>query len=172
MVRDAAWLHRIPAHFSTGRVMKIWIDGDAAPRDVKDIVFRAARRVEVMSVLVANRRLPLPGSNNFVSSVQVDGGPDVADAYIVEHSEPGDIAITADIPLAALLVEKVVHVIDPRGQEYNAENVRERLAVRDFMDSLRGANVETGGAPQYGEKEKQAFAASLDRLLTRALRGR
>lgn len=152
--------------------MKIWIDGDAAPRDVKEIIFRAARRVEVMAVLVANRRLPLPGSNNFVSSIQVDGGPDVADGYIVEHSEAGDIAITADIPLAALLVAKSVRVIDPRGQEYNEENVSERLAVRDFMDSLRGANVETGGAPQYGERDKQAFAASLDRLLMKALRGR
>lgn len=150
--------------------MKIWIDADAAPRDVKDIIFRAARRVEVMAVLVANRKLPLPGSNNYVSAIQVPGGPDVADQYIVEHANESDIAVTADIPLAALLVEKGIHVIDPRGQEYNSENVRERLAVRDFMDSLRGANVETGGAAQYGEREKQAFAGALDRLLTRLMR--
>src|SRR3954466_9787246 len=117
--------------------MKIWIDADAAPRDVKEIVYRAARRVEVMAVLVANRRLPLPGSNNFVSAVQVEGGPDVADGYICDHAEPGDIAITADIPLAALLVPKDVYVIDPRGKEYNEENIQERLAMRDFMDSLR-----------------------------------
>ncbi len=151
-------------------MIKIWIDGDAAPRDVKDIVYRASRRVEVMTVIVANRRLPLPGSNDFVSAVQVNGGPDVADAYIVEHSAAGDIAITADIPLAALLVEKDVIVIDPRGQQYDAENVRERLAMRDFMDSLRGANVETGGSAQYSARDKQSFAGSLDRLLMKALR--
>ena len=94
----------------------------------------------------------------------------MADAHIVECAEPGDIAITADIPLAALLVEKDVFVIDPRGQQYDAENVRERLGVRDFMDSLRGANVETGGAAPYGAREKQAFAGALDRLLTKAMR--
>ncbi len=125
-----------------------------------------------MAVLVANRRLPLPGSNDFVSSVHVDGGPDVADGYIVDNADAGDIAITADIPLAALLVEKKVIVIDPRGQEYDEENVRERLAMRDFMDSLRGANVETGGAAQYSARDKQAFAGALDRLLMKAMRGR
>ncbi len=125
-----------------------------------------------MAVLVANRRLPLPGSNDFVSSVHVDGGPDVADGYIVDNADAGDIAITADIPLAALLVEKKVIVIDPRGQEYDEENVRERLAMRDFMDSLRGANVETGGAAQYSARDKQSFAGALDRLLVKAMRGR
>jgi uncharacterized protein YaiI (UPF0178 family) len=155
-----------------GGRLKIWIDADAAPRDVKEIVFRAARRVGVMSVLVANRRLPAPLDNAFVSGIVVEGGPDVADAYIVEHSARGDIAVTADIPLAALLVDKEVYVIDPRGQIYDGENVRERLALRDFMDSLRGANVETGGAAAYGQREKQAFAATLDRVLTRAIRAR
>jgi uncharacterized protein len=152
--------------------MKLWVDGDAAPRDVKDIIFRAARRVEVMAIIVANRRMPLPGSNDFVSSIVVEGGPDVADRYIEQNADAGDIAITADIPLAALLVEKGVTVIDPRGQQYDEENVRERLAMRDFMDSLRGANVETGGAAQYSARDKQAFAASLDRLLMKALRSR
>jgi uncharacterized protein len=152
--------------------VKLWIDGDAAPRDVKEVVFRAAKRVEVMAVLVANRRMPLPGDNRFVSSIQVEGGPDVADGYIVDNAEHGDIAITADIPLAALLVAKGIVVIDPRGQEYNVENVQERLAMRDFMDSLRGANIETGGAAQYSAREKQAFAGALDRLLTKALRAR
>lgn len=152
--------------------MKLWIDADAAPRDVKEIIYRAARRLELETILVANQRLPVPRDNPFVIAVQVEGGPDVADLYIATHAEPGDLAITADIPLAAALVEKRIAVIDPRGDEYNAENVGERLAVRDFMDSLRGAGVETGGARPYGPRDKQAFAATLDRLATRLLRGR
>ena len=152
--------------------MKLWIDADAAPRDVKEIVFRAARRLELEAVMVANQRLLPPPGNPFVTAVRVEGGPDVADRYIAEQAEAGDVAITADIPLAAALVEKRVITIDPRGEEYTAENVGERLAVRDFMDGLRGAGVETGGARPYGAKEKQAFAGALDRVLTRALRGR
>jgi uncharacterized protein YaiI (UPF0178 family) len=152
--------------------MKLWIDADAAPRDVKEMVFRAAKRLELHTVLVANQRLTPPAENPFVTAVRVEGGPDVADAYIAEHAEPGDVAVTADIPLAGILVEKRVLVIDPRGQEYTPENVGERLAVRDFMDGLRGAGVETGGAKPYGPKEKQAFAATLDRVLTRAMRAR
>ncbi len=152
--------------------MKLWIDADAAPRDVKEIIFRAARRLELETVLVANRRLPVPPGNPRVSAVRVEGGPDVADRYIVEHAEPGDLAVTADIPLAALLVEKGVTTLDPRGEEYTAENVGERLTVRDFMDGLRGAGVETGGARAYGPRDKQAFAGALDRVLARALRGR
>ncbi len=152
--------------------MKLWIDADAAPRDVKEIVFRAAKRLEMQTVLVANQRMPVPPGNPFVTAVRVEGGPDVADLYIVEQAAPGDVAVTADIPLAAALVEKGVAVIDPRGDEFDAENVGERLAVRDFMDGLRGAGVETGGSRPYGPKDKQAFAGSLDRILTRALRGR
>ena len=152
--------------------MKLWIDADAAPRDVKEIVFRAARRLELETVLVANRRLPVPPGNPFVTAVRVDGGPDVADAHIAASAAPGDVAVTADIPLAAALVEKRVAVIDPRGDEYTADSVGERLAVRDFMDGLRGAGVETGGARPYGQKEKQAFAAALDRVLTRQMRRR
>ncbi len=152
--------------------LKLWIDADAAPRDVKEIAFRAARRVALETVLVANQRLPVPRDNPFVTATQVPGGPDAADLYIVTHAEPGDLAITADIPLAAALVEKHVIVVDPRGEEYTAENVGERLAVRNFMDGLRGAGVETVGARPYGARDKQAFAAALDRLLTRRLRGR
>jgi uncharacterized protein len=151
--------------------MKLWIDADAAPRDVKEIVFRAAKRLEMETVLVANQRLQTPLDNAFVSSVRVAGGPDVADRYIADAAEPGDVAVTADIPLASALVAKRVRVIDPRGEEYTAENIGERLTVRDFMDSLRGAGVETGGARPYGAKEKQAFAAALDRALSRAQRG-
>ena len=152
--------------------MKLWIDADAAPRDVKEIVFRAAKRLEMETVLVANQRLTPPPGNTFVTAVRVEGGPDVADRYIAEHAAPGDVAVTADIPLAAALVEKRVAVIDPRGEEYGAENIGERLAVRDFMDGLRGSGVETGGARPYGPREKQAFAGALDRVLTRARRAR
>lgn len=150
--------------------MKLWIDADAAPRDVKEIVFRAARRLEIEAVLVANQWLTPPPANAFVTAVRVAGGPDVADRHIADHAEPGDVAVTADIPLAARLVEKGVRVIDPRGEEYTDENVGERLAVRDFMDSLRGAGVETQGPRPYNPKDKQAFAAALDRVLTRARR--
>jgi hypothetical protein len=152
--------------------MKIWIDADAAPRDVKEIVFRAAKRLQIEAVMVANQRLQPPPGNPFVSAVRVEGGPDVADRHIAEHAEAGDLAVTADIPLAAALVEKQVRVLDPRGEEYSAENIGERLAVRDFMDGLRGAGVETGGARPYGDRDKQAFAAALDRVLTRLLRAR
>ena len=152
--------------------MKLWIDADAVPRDVKEIAFRAAKRLAMETVLVANQRLAVPPGNPHVSAVRVEGGPDAADRHIAEHAEPGDVAVTADIPLAAALVEKRVAVIDPRGEEFTADNVGERLAVRDFMDGLRGAGVETGGARPYGNREKQASAAALDRVLTRALRGR
>lgn len=152
--------------------MKLWIDADAAPRDVKEIVYRAAKRLELETVLVANRRLEVPPGNAFVSVVRVDGGPDVADRHIADHASPGDVAVTADIPLAAILVEKSVRVIDPRGDEFTPDSIGERLAVRDFMDGLRGAGVETGGARPFGPKDKQAFAGALDRVLTRALRGR
>lgn len=152
--------------------MKLWIDADAAPRDVKEIAFRAARRLKMETVLVANQWLSPPMNNPFVTAVRVAGGPDVADQHIAEHAQPGDVAVTADIPLAARLVEKHVTVIDPRGEEYSEENVGERLAVRDFMDGLRGAGVETSGPRPYGPKDKQSFAAALDRVLTRALRGR
>jgi uncharacterized protein YaiI (UPF0178 family) len=122
-------------------------------------------------VLVANQRLAVPADNEYVSAVQVQGGPDVADQHIAEHAAAGDLAVTADIPLAAILVEKGLIVLDPRGERYTTENVRERLSIRDFMDSLRGSGVETGGARPFGERDKQAFAAGLDRSLTAALRG-
>jgi hypothetical protein len=152
--------------------MKLWIDADAAPRDVKEIVYRTARRLQLETVLVANQRLSTPLDHPYVTTVRVEGGPDIADRYIAEHAEPGDVAVTADIPLAARLVEKRVTVLDPRGEQYSEENVGERLAVRDFMDDLRGAGLATGGPRPYGPKDRQSFAAALDRVLTRALRGR
>jgi uncharacterized protein len=153
-------------------ITRLWIDADAAPRDVKEIVYRAAKRLELSCILVANRRLQVPEGNPFVSSVRVEGGPDEADRYIAEHAHAGDVAVTADIPLAAILVEKRVAVIDPRGEEYTRDSIGERLSVRDFMDGLRGAGVETGGARPYGARDKQSFAGALDRVLTRALRNR
>jgi uncharacterized protein YaiI (UPF0178 family) len=152
--------------------MKIWVDADAAPADVKAIVARAALRLEIEVALVANRRLHPPANNPFVTSVRVDGGPDVADDHIAEHAMPGDLAITADIPLASRLVEKAVHTIDPRGTEYTPENIGERLSVRDFMDGLRSTGVETGGPSAWTPKDKQAFAATFDRVLTKLARRR
>jgi uncharacterized protein YaiI (UPF0178 family) len=152
--------------------LKIWIDADAAPRDVKEMVFRAARRLRVDVALVANQHLSAPPGNPFVTAVRVAGGPDVADRHIAEHAAPGDLAVTADIPLAARLVEKGVVVIDPRGAEYTADNVGDRLAVRDLMSGLRGAGLDTDGPRPYQPKDRQAFASALDRALTRALRAR
>lgn len=152
--------------------LRIWVDADAAPGDVKDIVARAALRLEIPAVLVANQRLQTPANNPFVTAERVAGGPDVADDHIAEHATPGDLAITADIPLAARLVEKSVVTLDPRGEEYTPSNIGERLSIRDFMDGLRATGVETGGPSAYGQKEKQAFAAAFDRTLTRMLRKR
>ena len=152
--------------------MRLWIDADAAPRDVKEICFRASERLKLNTVLVANQRVQLPPGYAFLTAVRVEGGPDVADTYIAEHAEDGDVAVTADIPLAALLVPKSVVVIDPRGTEYTSESIGERLSVRNFMDGLRGAGVETGGSAAYGPRDKQAFANALDRILTRAMRAR
>jgi len=148
----------------------LWIDADAAPRDVKEIAYRAAARLQMRTVLVANRRLQVPPGAAFVEAIRVDGGPDEADRYIAEHAAARDVAITADIPLASLLVEGGVHVIDPRGDDLDTDTIGERLSVRDFMDGLRGAGVETGGARPYSPKDRQRFAAALDRALTRAQR--
>ena len=152
--------------------MKLWIDADAAPQVVKEICFRTSDRLKLDTVLVANQRVVLPAGYVHLSAVRVDGGPDAADRYIAEHAEAGDVAVTQDIPLAALLVPKGVAVIDPRGEEFTAESIGERLSVRNFMDGLRGSGVDTGGQGAYGAREKQAFANALDRALTRALRKR
>ena len=150
-------------------MLTLWLDADAAPRDVKEVCYRVSERLKLPTVLVANQRLQLPVGYPHLSAVRVDGGPDVADAYIAEHASTGDVAITADIPLAALLVPKGVFVIDPRGELYTPESIGERLSVRNFMDSLRSSGVETGGHAAYGAREKQAFANALDRVMTRAL---
>jgi uncharacterized protein YaiI (UPF0178 family) len=148
--------------------MRLWVDADAAPRDVKTICFRAAERMKIEAIFVANQRVELPPASPFLSAVRVDGGPDVADLYIAEHATAGDVAVTADIPLAGLLVPKGVVVIDPRGEEYTSESIGERLSVRNFMDGLRSTGIQTVGHAAYGARDKQAFANALDRALTRA----
>ncbi len=150
--------------------MKVWIDADAAPREVKDVVFKAARRLKVETILVANSPQALPPHTPSVSIVVVREGANVADRYIATHSQPGDLVITADIPLAAELVTQEVFVIDPRGDEYHADNIASRLSVRDFMDDMRGAGHTVGGSPPYSALDKKAFAATFDRLLTKGLR--
>lgn len=152
--------------------MKLWIDADAAPLAVKEICYRASDRLKVETILVANQRLQLPLGYPHLQSVRVDGSADAADRYIAEQAQAGDVAVTQDIPLAALLVPKGVATIDPRGEEYTAESIGERLSVRNFMEGLRSTGVQTGGHAAYGPREKQAFANALDRALTRALRGR
>jgi len=152
--------------------LKIWVDADAAPREVKELVFRAAKRLQVETILVANQRLQPPAGNPLVTAVRVDGGPDVADQYIAEHAELGDLVVTQDIPLAALLVPRQIVVLDPRGEEHTAETIGERLSIRDFMDRVRLAGGVTGGPPPFDARARQAFAGALDRALTRLLRGR
>jgi uncharacterized protein YaiI (UPF0178 family) len=150
--------------------VKIWIDADAAPRDVKELVFRAAKRLGIETVLVANQRLNTPPGNPLVTAVWVDGGADVADRHIADQAAAGDLVVTQDVPLAALLVPRGIAVLDPRGEEHTAETIGERLSVRDFMEQARLAGVVTGGPAPYDARAKQAFAAALDRVLTRLRR--
>jgi uncharacterized protein YaiI (UPF0178 family) len=137
---------------------------------VKELVFRAAKRLGIETVLVANQRLQTPPGNPLVTAVWVDGGADVADAYIAARASAGDLVVTQDVPLAALLVPREVAVLDPRGDEHTAETIGERLSVRDFMERARLAGTVTGGPPPYSSRDKQAFAAALDRVLTRLRR--
>ncbi len=150
--------------------MRIWIDADATPLPVKEVCYRAAERLGIETILVANQRLTLPVGQPLLKSVRVEGGPDVADRYIVEHAAAGDVAVTQDIPLAALLVPKGVIAIDPRGEEHTSESIGERLSVRDFMESLRSTGVQTGGPAAFSARDKQRFANALDRILTRLRR--
>lgn len=150
--------------------MRIWIDADAAPREVKELVFRAAARLKMPVVLVANQPIWVPPGNSLFSSITVRDGANIADKYIVDHAESGDLAITADIPLAAQLVDKQVFVIDPRGELYDDRNVAGRLAARDLFDAARGAGMEFSGPAPYSPKDRIAFASSLDRILTRAMK--
>ncbi len=149
--------------------MKIWVDADACPRVIKEIVFRASERLSVPVCLVANKDLSRAHSG-LVTSVLVGEGFDVADDYIAEHAAPDDLVITADIPLAARIVAKGAVGIDPRGELYTEENVGERLSMRDLMQELRAEGLVQGGPAQFGMTDRQRFASSLDRLLTRMLK--
>ena len=143
---------------------KIWVDADASPKVIKEILYKACERTKTNMILVANQLLDTPRSR-YIRSVQVASGFDVADNYIVENSTKGDIVITADIPLAAELVAKDCVVLNPRGEKYTKENIRQTLNMRDFMDSLRSTGVQTGGPDSFSKSDRMAFANSLDRVL-------
>lgn len=149
--------------------MKIWIDADACPKMVKEIVYKTSSRLSIKVCLVANSYLKIPHSP-LVSFIQVDQGADVADFYIAEHVESIDLVITADIPLAALIIEKGAIAINPRGEIYTVDNMSERLSVRNFMQDLRDGGVDTGGPPPIGPKDKENFANSLNNILTKMLK--
>jgi hypothetical protein len=149
--------------------MRILVDADACPAAVKEIVVRAAQRLAVSAIFVANKAIWLPASRH-VSTVRVAMGLDVADGYIAKAAEAGDIAITADIPLAAALVARGAVVLDPRGTVYTAENVGEALALRNFHHELRDGGVVTGGPSGFGPRQARQFAAAFDRELSKAMR--
>lgn len=151
--------------------MKIWIDADACPRVIKEIVFRASERLKIMVYLVANRPLAAPQSA-LVNTVCVAKEFNEADRYIAEQVTADDLVITADIPLAAEIVEKGALAIDPRGELYTSENVRERLSVRNFMQDLRSAGLVQGGPAEFSTVDRRKFAAALDSTLAQALRCR
>jgi len=146
--------------------MKIWIDADACPNVIKDIVFRAAERAHIDVTLVANQAMRLPPSQ-YIRFIQVPAGLDVADKRIVELLQAGDLVVTADIPLAAAVIEKNGVALNPRGELYSTENIRERLSMRNFMDELRSGGVNTGGPPVLTPKDRQLFANKLDSWLAR-----
>jgi uncharacterized protein len=144
--------------------MKIWVDADACPVVIKEILYRAAKRTNTEMILVANQPLSVPPSP-LIRTIQVASGFDVADNEIVMRSEAGDLVVTADIPLAAELIEKGVRALNPRGELYTTENIKARLNMRDFMDSLRGSGIQTGGPKEFSHADRQEFANALDRLL-------
>jgi uncharacterized protein YaiI (UPF0178 family) len=143
---------------------KIWVDADACPKVIKEILFRAAERTKTPVVLVANNWFRLPESA-FISFLQVEQGPDIADDEIAKRCEPGDLVITADIPLAARVVDKGALALDPRGTLYDKNNIKQVLTMRNFMDGLRGSGVETGGPDGFGQRERQLFANELEKVM-------
>ena len=146
--------------------MRVWVDGDACPVVIKEILFRMAERKQLHTTLVANQTLHVPASK-FIQARQVPAGFDVADNYIVEQVETGDLVVTADIPLAAAVIERGALAINPRGELYSAENIRESLSMRDFMESLRSSGVQTGGPSAFSQADRQRFANQVDRLLAK-----
>lgn len=150
--------------------MQIWVDADACPGVIKEILFRAAERKQIATVLVANQLIRHPPSP-WIRAMQVPKGFDVADNHIVEAASAGDLVITADIPLAAAVIDKGAHALNPRGELYSKENIRQLLDMRNFMDTLRSSGVETGGPPVFGHADRQNFANQLDRFLAKAAAG-
>ncbi|ABO24592.1 YaiI/YqxD family protein [Shewanella loihica] len=146
--------------------MKIWVDADACPGVIKDILFRAAERAEIAVTLVANHAMRIPPSR-FIQLVTVSSGFDVADNEIVRRAAPGDLVITADIPLASEVIDKGALALNPRGELYTEHNIKSILNMRDFMDTMRASGVQTGGPAAIGQSEKQAFGNQLDRLITK-----
>lgn len=146
--------------------MQIWVDADATPAVVKEILFRAADRKQIRTTLVANKLLKVPPSP-WIKALQVPHGFDVADNEIAARVEPGDLVITADIPLAAQVIEKGGHALNPRGEFYSPENIREALNLRDFMAGLRDAGLTSSGPPAFSQADRQAFANQLDRFLAK-----
>lgn len=146
--------------------MQIWVDADACPGVIKEILYRAAERAQISMTLVANKLLRTPPSR-YIKAIQVPAGFDVADGKIVQHLEPGDLVITADIPLAAEVIAKGGHALNPRGEFYTPDTIRERLNMRDFMDNLRGSGVDTGGPSSLSQSDRKAFASQLDRFLAK-----
>ncbi len=146
--------------------MQIWVDADACPGVIKEIIYRAAERRQIRTTLVANQMLRTPPSR-FIRAIQVASGFDVADAHIVDQVEAGDLVVTADIPLASLVIERGAHALNPHGELYTPGTIRERLSMRNFMESLRSAGVDTGGPAAFSQADRQAFANQLDRFLAR-----
>lgn len=146
--------------------MQIWVDGDACPVAIKQIIFRAAERTATSVTLVANHEVRVPNSR-YVRAVQVSSGFDVADNEILARVEVGDLVITQDIPLAADIIAKGAHALNPRGEMYSKDSIRSRLTMRDFMDTLRASGIHTTGPAVRSAKDRQAFANSLDRFLAR-----
>ena len=144
--------------------MKIWIDADACPGVIKDILLRASERARILTTLVANQSMRIPFSS-FIRFTQVASGFDEADKYIVNAIEPNDLVITADIPLAAAVIDKGAHALNPRGEIYTRDNIRERLSMRNFMDELRGSGVATGGPAALDARDREAFTNALDKFL-------
>lgn len=147
--------------------MEIWVDADACPVVVKEILFKAADRTKTKLTLIANQYIKVPPSP-FITSIQVSAGFDVADNEIVKRAQENDLVITADIPLADEVIDKGAHAINPRGELYTKSNIKQKLNMRDFMDTMRASGVQTGGQAKYSDKEKQAFANQLDRMITKA----
>ncbi|WP_338491582.1 YaiI/YqxD family protein [Erwinia aphidicola] len=144
--------------------MPIWVDADACPKVIKEVLYRAAEREQMMVTLVANQGLSVPQSR-FVRTLRVPAGFDVADNEIVRRAEAGDLVITADIPLAAEVMEKGAIALNPRGERYSEATIRERLTMRDFMDTMRASGVQTGGPPALNQRDRQQFANELDKWL-------